>query len=357
MSARPSVAQAERIGRNQEQREAGRETRNISVTRHSVPNPPARIVAGRTSNQPRNITRRRGHGVSLNLSETQPQAVNANVGANGSRQRTVQLRMSLPRVAHTRPVSHPSPDESTGRETEPAQQRNPVMRNDAFERLAGQSLQRQPRPEQIRPHMVRIQRTENDSPASARTSNVQANSGQSAARSRPELVSRPTNTGFDESAMRRQAMTNTRRPERRIFLPTSALLSDLMARASVLERVIHRHGPMLPLEELEIMLLQIQLMQLEQTQLHLALELSMQETEATPPPEPPKRVVMKHYLVSQAECREGRECAICLSNFEYHEQGVISLKCGHLFHESCVRQWFQEHHTCPICRTDIDEGE
>ena len=116
-------------------------------------------------------------------------------------------------------------------------------------------------------------------------------------------------------------------------------------------------GPQLQLEELEFVILQIQLMQLEQAQLHLALELSMREAEQAVRPEPPKRVIMKNHLVSLTECREGSECAICLSDFQYHEDGVISLKCGHLFHRECVAKWFEEHHTCPICRCDIDEGE
>ena len=106
---------------------------------------------------------------------------------------------------------------------------------------------------------------------------------------------------------------------------------------------------------LQVLALQMQLAAFEEAQLNYALELSMREAERQRP-QPPKRVEMKEHLVSLTEWREEKECAICLSNFSYHEEGVIKLKCGHVFHRDCVSQWFEGHHTCPTCRADIDEG-
>ena len=88
----------------------------------------------------------------------------------------------------------------------------------------------------------------------------------------------------------------------------------------------------------------------------MEMELEILRREAEPQPEPPKKVEMKEHVVSRTECSEGNECAICLCEFRYHEKGVISLKCGHVFHKDCVAKWFEAHHTCPICRTDIDDG-
>ena len=85
-----------------------------------------------------------------------------------------------------------------------------------------------------------------------------------------------------------------------------------------------------------------------------ALEILRRETE--PQPNPAKKVEMKEHVVSQTECWDHNKCAICLSEFRYHEKGVFSLKCGHLVHGGCVDKWFEAHHTCPVCRTDVDEG-
>merc|ERR1711990_609356 len=44
------------------------------------------------------------------------------------------------------------------------------------------------------------------------------------------------------------------------------------------------------------------------------------------------------------------ECSVCLDRFEEHQQ-IIRLNCGHLFHESCVRQWLGVRNACPFCNT------
>lgn len=45
------------------------------------------------------------------------------------------------------------------------------------------------------------------------------------------------------------------------------------------------------------------------------------------------------------------ECVICLDTpFE-----PVKLTCGHIFCYSCIYRWFQNHDTCPTCRTKIGE--
>ena len=132
------------------------------------------------------------------------------------------------------------------------------------------------------------------------------------------------------------------------------MLNEMIRRVTLLSTVVNELGDDGTRNEMEFLLINLELMQMEQLQLEMALEISRREAE--PRPEPPKKVEMKEHIVSRTECSEGNECAICLCEFRYHEKGVISLKCGHLFHKDCVAKWFEAHHTCPICRTDIDDG-
>jgi hypothetical protein len=85
-----------------------------------------------------------------------------------------------------------------------------------------------------------------------------------------------------------------------------------------------------------------------------AVDESMREP---PRPQPPKRVALVDYEVSAEDFRGAMECCVCLTQFGCRERGVVRLKCGHVFHRTCLEPWFKEHHTCPMCRTDIDEGE
>ncbi|XP_052265226.1 uncharacterized protein LOC127867806 isoform X2 [Dreissena polymorpha] len=41
-------------------------------------------------------------------------------------------------------------------------------------------------------------------------------------------------------------------------------------------------------------------------------------------------------------------CVIC--HEEMDSLPVVTLKCGHVFHDQCIRKWFQEQSTCPNCR-------
>ena len=46
------------------------------------------------------------------------------------------------------------------------------------------------------------------------------------------------------------------------------------------------------------------------------------------------------------------ECTICMDDVPVG-QIVMSLPCGHWFHEACGTAWLNEHNTCPICRKGI----
>lgn len=50
--------------------------------------------------------------------------------------------------------------------------------------------------------------------------------------------------------------------------------------------------------------------------------------------------------------REEVVCTICYEPID-NPNGTRCLPCSHAFHESCLRQWFEEHTTCPYCRADL----
>lgn len=48
-----------------------------------------------------------------------------------------------------------------------------------------------------------------------------------------------------------------------------------------------------------------------------------------------------------------KQCPICLVDFN---EGDINgkLPCKHTFHEECIKTWFQDNNSCPICREECD---
>ncbi|KAI9757233.1 MAG: kinetochore-associated Ndc80 complex subunit spc24 [Chaenotheca gracillima] len=62
----------------------------------------------------------------------------------------------------------------------------------------------------------------------------------------------------------------------------------------------------------------------------------------------PKKQVDKSMLGDDGKA----ECSVCMDDVKLGEE-VISLPCGHWFHELCSTMWLKEHDTCPICRTGI----
>lgn len=58
---------------------------------------------------------------------------------------------------------------------------------------------------------------------------------------------------------------------------------------------------------------------------------------------------------------DGDECPICYEPWEESgEHSLVSLKCGHLFGESCLKKWLNDQHAqqkqrlCPVCRTKVE---
>ena len=45
---------------------------------------------------------------------------------------------------------------------------------------------------------------------------------------------------------------------------------------------------------------------------------------------------------------KGYECIICLEELNKDET-ISIIKCGHLYHTTCIYTWFLKKRTCPIC--------
>ncbi|KAJ0241044.1 RING-H2 finger protein ATL3 [Hirschfeldia incana] len=55
----------------------------------------------------------------------------------------------------------------------------------------------------------------------------------------------------------------------------------------------------------------------------------------------------------QDTCKDGLECAICLSELVKGDKARLLPKCKHSFHVECIDMWFHSHSTCPICRNAV----
>ena len=66
----------------------------------------------------------------------------------------------------------------------------------------------------------------------------------------------------------------------------------------------------------------------------------------------PLDILIRENLVSvNKEDYQIMRCSICFENIRFSQQAI--LKCQHGFHFSCLKEWFKESQTCPICRQDF----
>mmetsp|Transcript_40780 Transcript_40780/g.68327 ORF Transcript_40780/g.68327 Transcript_40780/m.68327 type:complete len:217 (-) Transcript_40780:325-975(-) len=48
------------------------------------------------------------------------------------------------------------------------------------------------------------------------------------------------------------------------------------------------------------------------------------------------------------------DCRVCMDKFAAGSN-AMKLPCGHVFHEDCIRPWFSENRTCPVCRHEVQK--
>ncbi|KAL4155049.1 hypothetical protein PRNP1_007163 [Phytophthora ramorum] len=64
------------------------------------------------------------------------------------------------------------------------------------------------------------------------------------------------------------------------------------------------------------------------------------------------KLPVKIWTADMHKTESHTECIICLSDYEKDDK-VISLPCGHTFHEDCGMTWLVEHNVCPTCRYQL----
>ena len=62
------------------------------------------------------------------------------------------------------------------------------------------------------------------------------------------------------------------------------------------------------------------------------------------------------FLLGMQETPELKEnehitCAVCLGDV-HKDDMLIKLKCGHCFRKKCIKKWFEQNISCPLCRYD-----
>jgi len=48
------------------------------------------------------------------------------------------------------------------------------------------------------------------------------------------------------------------------------------------------------------------------------------------------------------------ECVICLTKYELNEKAIL-LPCTDMFHTECIKNWFKNQNSCPLCKFKINE--
>jgi hypothetical protein len=51
------------------------------------------------------------------------------------------------------------------------------------------------------------------------------------------------------------------------------------------------------------------------------------------------------------------ECSICYTDYKFYTTIRKIIKCSHIYHEDCIKQWIIEYDnkTCPLCRCNVFE--
>lgn len=64
----------------------------------------------------------------------------------------------------------------------------------------------------------------------------------------------------------------------------------------------------------------------------------------------PLQRVVRH-SASAAVQDTGKQCSICFETIMSDQ--LHCLPCAHVFHDSCVRRWFEQSVSCPVCRLQL----
>ncbi len=70
-----------------------------------------------------------------------------------------------------------------------------------------------------------------------------------------------------------------------------------------------------------------------------------------------KKLINRFNEIAEGLETENFECSICFSELSLKDENAVTLPCGHLFCKGCIKKWFKENSTCPICRKVLKKGD
>lgn len=71
----------------------------------------------------------------------------------------------------------------------------------------------------------------------------------------------------------------------------------------------------------------------------------------------PLSIYTKTRRSSRSSSADGRDCAVCLLEFEENDCVRTLPACAHAFHVDCIDIWLRSHANCPLCRAGIFRSE
>ena len=72
---------------------------------------------------------------------------------------------------------------------------------------------------------------------------------------------------------------------------------------------------------------------------------------------PSEEVIARNTTVQPgSDCPQGSACAICQDAIEVNDVCRVLHTCQHVYHKTCIDQWFQSNVHCPTCRRDIRDA-
>eukprot|EP01063_Lacrimia_lanifica_P019998 TRINITY_DN27383_c0_g1_i1.p1 TRINITY_DN27383_c0_g1~~TRINITY_DN27383_c0_g1_i1.p1 ORF type:complete len:293 (+),score=83.56 TRINITY_DN27383_c0_g1_i1:75-953(+) len=93
------------------------------------------------------------------------------------------------------------------------------------------------------------------------------------------------------------------------------------------------------------------------TLLHQMFTHAQGEQSNAPPPATDAAIAgMETFAATEAHCVDGATCVICQDGYTPAEDTLARMPCGHVYHADCVTPWLRQNHTCPTCRTPLEEA-
>lgn len=70
-----------------------------------------------------------------------------------------------------------------------------------------------------------------------------------------------------------------------------------------------------------------------------------------------KKLINRFNKIAEGFETENYECSICFNELSLKDENAVTLPCGHFFCEGCIKEWFKEKSTCPVCRKVLKKGD